>query len=305
MAHARSLVLAAVTAVTALVAALSMPHAASASAAALAALGSQQGVAAATSPMPLDLASFKGKAVLFTGAHPDDIASTSAGTVWALQQAGANCSYLVTTNGDKGYHKSFNMTSERLASIRHGEQVAAAAVLGIPRSQVTLLDYEDGLLNNAAESDVRERVVAAVRRIRPAAVFVWSPYLTFDAYFYGMEHPDHRTTGQIMLDAVYPSARDWLAYPDLFEAGVQPWVVGDVYLYAFDRANMDHYVDIGGGAIENKVASLSQHRSQYDNATALQQGVFVFAQRIGSQLSDAGVVNVTLAEAFHHVPMLP
>lgn len=68
-------------------------------------------------------------------------------------------------------------------------------MLGIPATNVTLLDFEDGLLNNAPERAVRERVVATLRTVRPEAVFVWSPYLDFSRYYYGFEHPDHRTTG--------------------------------------------------------------------------------------------------------------
>jgi LmbE family N-acetylglucosaminyl deacetylase len=48
--------------------------------------------------------------------------------------------YVLTTNGDKGWSKDYNMTSERLAGIRYDEQMAAAAVLNV--SAVVMLDYE-------------------------------------------------------------------------------------------------------------------------------------------------------------------
>jgi LmbE family N-acetylglucosaminyl deacetylase len=74
-------------------------------------------------------------------------------------------------------------------------------------SSVDMLNFADGLLNNAPEMMVRERLVIAIRTHKPMAVFTWSPYLDFEMYVNGREHPDHRTTGQIVLDAVYPSAR--------------------------------------------------------------------------------------------------
>jgi LmbE family N-acetylglucosaminyl deacetylase len=94
---------------------------------------------------------------------------------------------------------------QQLAVIRYNEQAAAAAVLNV--SSVDMLNFADGLLNNAPEMMVRERLVIAIRTHKPRAVFTWSPYLDFEMYVNGREHPDHRTTGQIVLDAVYPSAR--------------------------------------------------------------------------------------------------
>lgn len=53
---------------------------------------------------------------------------------------GTRVVYVVTTNGDKGWGKSLNMTSQRLAGIRYDEQMAAAAVLNV--STVLMLDFE-------------------------------------------------------------------------------------------------------------------------------------------------------------------
>lgn len=122
-------------------------------------------------------------------------------------------------------------------------------------------------------------------------------------YYWGMEHPDHRTTGQMTLDAAYPSARDYLAYPDLYHAGLAGWEVKDVYLYQFSAENIDTYVDIGNDTIMTaKINALSQHKSQYSNATALAEGVRAFARVVAA---NAAVGGVSSAEGFMHVPMLP
>lgn len=42
---------------------------------------------------------------MLTAAHPDDIATTAGGTVAELTRQGTRVVYVITTNGDKGFHK--------------------------------------------------------------------------------------------------------------------------------------------------------------------------------------------------------
>ena len=46
-----------------------------------------------------------------------------------------NCSiavsYILTTNGDKGWNKDYSMTSSNLATIREKEQIEAGKVLNV------------------------------------------------------------------------------------------------------------------------------------------------------------------------------
>ena len=136
---------------------------------------------------------------------------------------------------------------------------------------------QDGVLNNVPEIELRQAIVAEIRRFKPDAIFVWSPYYDFKQYkarahrptccatlgaasppLYsrlpssavhvaartqrGLEHPDHRTTGMRTLDAAYPSARDYLAFPSMLKSGLEPWITSEIFLYAFD--NIEVYVDI-------------------------------------------------------------
>ena len=48
---------------------------------------------------------------------------------------------------------------------------------------------QDGFLNNAPETTVRERIVGEIRRFKPAAVFTWSPYLDFFQYQVPLREP--------------------------------------------------------------------------------------------------------------------
>ena len=76
-------------------------------------------------------------------AHPDDADFTAAGTVALWASRGAECVYLLCTDGNKGSDDPA-MTPERLAPIRRAEQRAALARLG--GRDVRRLGFEDGVL---------------------------------------------------------------------------------------------------------------------------------------------------------------
>ena len=187
----------------------------------------------------LNLSVYAGGTVMFAVAHPDDVETVAGGTAALLRAQGTTVVYVVTTNGDTGWHKDNTTSQQQVSSIRYSEQVRAlalrftvrhshaplaaraalpqlnaAAVFAIPPALVLQFNFADGQLQDASELAVRGRVIAAIRTFRPAAVFTWSPYLDFSAYQWGLEHTDHHTTGQVTLDAVYPSARDFLSWPE-------------------------------------------------------------------------------------------
>lgn len=259
--------------------------------------------AGAAAVSPLVLSAYAGTTVLFVVAHPDDIETVAGGTAALLRAQGTSVVYVVTTNGDTGWHKDNSTAQQQVAAIRFSEQLSAAAVFAIPPELVLQLNYPDGQLQDASEVAVRGRIIAAIRTYRPAAVFTWSPYLDFSAYQWGLEHTDHHTTGKITLDAVYPSARDFLSWPEQTAAGLAPWIVPDVYLFQFSDLSpaASVYVDIGT-VITTKISSLLKHVSQYSNATDVAQDIYSLGAMVAGAL---GVASVTYAEAFLHVPMLP
>ena len=77
-----------------------------------------------------------------------------------------------------------------------------------------------------------------------------------------VNHPDHRAVGQVTVDAVYPTARDPLNFPQHIAQGQQAWKVAELYLWSTNEANQ--IVDIGG-TIERKLAALAHHRSQFSD----------------------------------------
>ena len=66
-------------------------------------------------------------------------------------------------------------------------------------------------------------------------------------------------TGRVTLDAIFPSARDHMSFPQHAAEGLEPFKVKTVYLWGTDNA--DTYFDITD-TIDMKYKALYAHRSQ-------------------------------------------
>ncbi|MEJ2169646.1 MAG: PIG-L family deacetylase [Desulfobacterales bacterium] len=139
--------------------------------------------------------------VMVVSPHPDDAEYGVAGTVARWVKEGKRVIYVVCTNGDKGT-SDIHMNPEQLIATRKKEQRAAADVLGV--SEVIFLGLPDQGLEDTPE--FRKRIVRLLRQYRPNTVVTADPYRRY------VWHRDHRITGQVVLDAVFPYARDHLAY---------------------------------------------------------------------------------------------
>jgi LmbE family N-acetylglucosaminyl deacetylase len=186
---------------------------------------------------------------LVVAAHPDDAEFGAAGTVARWIREGKQVVYVVCTNGDKGTQDR-SLTPERLAAIREQEQLAAARVLGV--REVVFLRYPDQSLEDTPF--FRKQLVRLIRLYRPATVATLDPYRRY------LWHRDHRITGQAVLDAVYPLARDHLAYPDLLDEGLEPHKVRELLFWGAEDIN--YRSDITA-TFETKIAALRCHESQF------------------------------------------
>ena len=186
--------------------------------------------------------------------HPDDAEFGIAGTVARWVKEGKDVVYVVCTNGDKG-SSDINMRPEALAKIREKEQLDAAKVLGV--REVIFLRHPDQGLEDTYE--FRKQIVRLIRMYRPDIVATTDPYLRYKW------HRDHRIAGQVVLDAVFPYARDFLAYPDLTLDGLQPHNVKEVLLWSmilfWESQEINYRSDITD-TIDLKIAALRCHKSQ-------------------------------------------
>ncbi len=197
------------------------------------------------------------KLALVIGAHPDDPDFGAAGTTAKWIKDGWKVVYVLCTNGDKGTSDP-EMTSERLARIRAQEQLAAARVLGV--SDCIFLGYGDGELED--NSVFRGQIVRLIRKYRPDVVITHDPYRRY------LAHHDHRITGQVVLDAIFPYARDYLFYPEHRKEGLTPFKVREVLLTGSEEPNFFSDIaetfDIKTKAISCHVSQIGDHSADWD-----------------------------------------
>ena len=223
--------------------------------------------------------------------HPDDAEYGIAGTVARWVKEGKDVVYVVCTNGDKGT-SDINMRPEVLAKIREKEQLDAANVLGV--RDVIFLRHPDQGLEDTYE--FRKQLVRLIRMYRPDIVATTDPYLRY------MWHRDHRIAGQVVLDAVFPFARDFLAYPDLMLDGLQPHKVKEVLLWSmllfWDSQEINYRSDISD-TLDLKIAALRCHESQVGHLP------FPDLENLLRQQHEAMAQGESfkLAEAFHRVEL--
>ncbi|HEX8599985.1 MAG TPA: PIG-L deacetylase family protein [Chloroflexia bacterium] len=226
--------------------------------------------------------------VLLVAAHPDDPEFSSAGTVARWVRAGIEVIFVVATSGDKGTPDR-SMTNERLSNLREDEQRAAAARLGV--TTVEFLRFGDGEL--MPNMELRGAVTYMIRKYRPYAVMTHDP-LTL---FYNNEfinHPDHRAIGQATVDAIYPTARDPLQFPDHIREGLEPHKVKEIYLWGTEEPNI--LIDITE-TIEDKIEALKLHVTQVGEAVELGNRIKTRASQIGEPYG------IAYAEAYRRVVM--
>lgn len=224
--------------------------------------------------------------ILVVAAHPDDAEMGCAGTVAKWVREGATAYYLITTNGDKGTDDR-EISPEELATIRGQEQRAAASALGV--SEVVFLPNRDGELFYNYE--FRGQVVRWIRVWKPTAVFTHDPTVIISDF--GVNHADHRATGEAATDAVYPFARGHLQYPEHLAEGLEPHKVDFLYFWG-SSGQHNCWVDISD-SIDLKAEAIKQHKSQFRDAERTGTMSRERAERVGKEFG------VSYAESFRRV----
>jgi len=217
--------------------------------------------------------------------HPDDAEFGTAGTVAKLTKKGKIVVYIVCTNGDKGT-EDIHLKPEKLAVIREKEQLEAAEVLGV--REVVFLRNPDQSLEDTPE--FRKEIVEQIRIFRPEVVITADPYRRY------IWHRDHRITGRVVLDALFPYSRDLWAYPDLIEYGLKPHKVKEVWLWAPEDNDINFRSDISQ-TFQQKLKALRCHKSQLKKSFASEMEEWLC--RRAKDMAEGE--NFTLAEGFHRV----
>jgi LmbE family N-acetylglucosaminyl deacetylase len=182
------------------------------------------------------------RSVLAVYAHPDDPEVSCGGTLARWASDGAAVEVCICAEGDKGSLDP-HVEPRELAARRRKEVEAAGSVLGVRAHHY--LGYPDGEIEDSV--DLRARVVALVRQVRPEVVVCPDPTAVFFGQRYA-NHRDHRSVGWSVLDAVTPDAG----------RAHEPAV-----LYLSGTLEPDVWVDITG-TIDTKAAALACHATQVE-----------------------------------------
>jgi LmbE family N-acetylglucosaminyl deacetylase len=108
----------------------------------------------------------------------------------------------------------------------------------------------------------------------------------------GVNHTDHRAAGYAAVDAVYPAARNPMAFPWLARDGLAAHRVRRLYLFWTEKQTA--FVDITG-RVDRKLDALRAHASQLKDFDDVEKWVRKWTSELGAQ------VGVESAEAFHLV----
>jgi LmbE family N-acetylglucosaminyl deacetylase len=139
-------------------------------------------------------------------AHPDDETLGVGGLLADCASRGIETFLVTATRGQAGRYRGKregegpgHPGKAALARLREKELRAAATVLGV--REVTVLDYEDGRLDQADPKEASARIAAEIRRIRPHVAVTFSP----DG---GYGHPDHIAISQFAGAAIVAAASE-------------------------------------------------------------------------------------------------
>ena len=193
--------------------------------------------------------------ILVIGAHPDDPDIKVGGTAYKWAQQGHNVVLVSVTNGNAGHHE---LTADQLERARRDEARRAGEVIG---AKYVILDIDDGTLMPTYEN--RLKIIRLIREHKADIIITHRPY---------DYHPDHRYTGQLVLDAAYMVTVPTIV-PQIPHLDRNP-----MFLYMSDRFTQpiefrpDVCVDIDD-AVEKKLDMIHQHTSQMYEWLPFNQGI--------------------------------
>lgn len=190
------------------------------------------------------------KRLIVVAAHPDDLECICGGTIALLADRDVEIFSVNCTLGDIGTQET-GVVRPALAATRLAETEDAAAILGI-RATYNLGHHDGELL---PDLELRAQIARLYRLTQADTLF------TFDPYWPGQIHPDHRAAGQAALDAFMPSKMPLYRPEQLVENHVGLGKLERVFLFSTDRAP-DIFVDIS--AVQGrKYDAVLAHKSQF------------------------------------------
>lgn len=199
--------------------------------------------------------------------HPDDEALGCGITILEKVEFGAKVRVVFATDG-RHSHASKIISPEDLAKVRRQEALTSCKILGVPESEVTFLEYEDGNLSKHVDVLAKE-ILQLVVRHHPEEIFIPS---AIDA------HPDHRALNAAARCAVRASGSHPIVYeyPVWFwtarawidpEASFMKAVLQVAFRPLMALSELQPVVVRSRNCLARKREALQAHKSQTENLT--------------------------------------
>jgi LmbE family N-acetylglucosaminyl deacetylase len=186
--------------------------------------------------------------------HYDDNDIGAGGTLAALAEGGAELFYLTVSDDLVGVIDQSLSEAEMTARLR-AEQQQAGAIIGVKAH--FWLGYPDA--GEYSYFEVRRKIIAQIRRLRPDFLFTVDPWLPYEA------HNDHILTGRAAAEAAILFGMGRLAADPESDAAfaADPFELSGVAFYA--TANPNTVFDITARRAK-KHAAIAQYRAQFGEA---------------------------------------
>jgi LmbE family N-acetylglucosaminyl deacetylase len=225
-------------------------------------------------------------------AHPDDAEFMFGGTIARLTAQGAEVNYVVCTDGANG-GVDLATTGAELAMIRTAELRAAADVLGV--GAIASLGFpNDGLQVN---DELKRDIIREIRRFQPEVLLTMAPQRLPGAPL-DFQHGDHLAASEATFTAAYPQSYKARIYPELLDEGLEPFRVTEIWMSAFEDANL--YVDVTD-QVDVKTAAIWCHASQLRDVGDID---WLREHRVGPAMAAAGKrIGCRYAERYLRVPI--
>jgi len=165
-------------------------------------------------------------------AHPDDESLGVGGTLALYAKEGVKTFLLTATRGEHGRHgEAAPASPAELGALREAELLAASKVLGV--SEVRLLDYPDGGLDQADPREAAARIAGHIQQIRPHVILTFGPDGAYG-------HPDHIAISQLTTAAIVCAAQSSHDTHSA-EQAYPPHQVSKLYYMAWKKSKWDAY----------------------------------------------------------------
>ena len=254
-------------------------------------------------PGALEVIKTPGYEAMVIGAHPDDDDFGAGGTsaLWAKQ--GKKIVWVVMTDGTEGSEVPSFIDTELMLT-REQEQRMACETLGV--QAVEFLRFPDGHLTNSEAA--RKAIVRLIRKYRPRVVFTHDPTQQFyapdpyekpDETAY-LNHPDHRATGNIVLDAIFPAVGNPRSYRELLSEGFPPYQVHELYLFFSGEDNT--FIDISE-TLELKAKGLQCHVTQFGPEANILEMIRRWGAETAKEAKEKKSLEMEYAEAFRRIKL--